>query len=284
MAIKKIKNRIKVVKVLVENYFLKLFGYTYKGKRNQPIVFILSTGRCGSTSIKNVFNQHSKFIAFHEVIPDLIQLSTQLAENANREKEIYSKLDAIFSERIWEGKRGEIIVHSDHRLWNLVPYLSRYFKHAFFIHLIRNPSDSVKSYIQRDWHLPTSTETTINQFDKYRLYGDKVHAMPVEAWEHLNQTERCLWYWNYVNTAIAKDLNSLDINTWGVVKLETFIDDMNQVIKTKFQLEADFFFKDEITNRSKKEIKSDAILAGIEKTIQERNEDLFLNYYPNYKQ
>src|SRR5690554_4905388 len=114
MAIKQIKKHIKTIKTNIENYFLRLFGYTYKGKRNKPIIFVLSTGRCGSTSIKKVFNQHKKFIAFHEDIAPLIELSTQLAEHPEREKDIYSELDSLFANRIWEGKPGQVIVHSDH--------------------------------------------------------------------------------------------------------------------------------------------------------------------------
>ncbi|MDW5290754.1 sulfotransferase [Formosa sp. PL04] len=282
MDLKKIIKRLKKTKVQMANYLLRLFGYTYKGKRDKPIIFILSTGRCGSTSIKNIFNQHSRFMAFHEEITPLIELSTRLAENAHQEKEIYSKLDFIFAERIWEAKNDQIIVHSDHRLWNLVPYLSKYFKNAFFIHLIRNPSDSVKSYIQRDWHLPTSKESSITIFDKYRLCGFKVHDVDYTVWSKMNQTEKCLWYWSYVNTNINNDLKMLDENKWGVVKLETFVDDMNKVIKPQCNLDPHFYFKNEITNRSSKELKSDELIRNIEKTIQLQKEDLFLTYYPNY--
>src|SRR5690554_1558489 len=281
MAINKLKHRVKVIRETVRYKLLKFFGYTYKGKRNRPIVFILSTGKCGSTSIKKVFNQHDKFLAFHEDITPLIELSTQLAEYPQQEKEIYYKLDAIFANRIWEGKSGQIIVHSDHRLWNLVPYLSKYFKHAFFIHLIRNPFDSVKSYIQRDWHLPTTIETVSNKFDKHRLQGYRVHDMPEEAWNELNQTEKCLWYWNYVNTSIYKSLSALDKKRWDVIKLEDFIEDMNRVVKPQFQLETQFFFENEITNRSKKELESNEVLDKIASTIHRHSEDLFLRYYPN---
>lgn len=281
MALKKIKKNIKVFKTRLAYFFLKLFGCTYKGKRNKPIVFVLSTGRCGSTSIKKVFNQHAKFLAFHEDIAPLIELSTQLAENPQQKHEIYSKLDDIFENRIWEGERGQIIVHSDHRLWNLVPYLSNYFKNAFFIHLIRNPFDSVKSYIQRDWHLSSDIEITSNKFDEHRLKGDRVHDMSTEAWNKLNQTEKCLWYWNYVNTSIYKSLNSLGKKRWGVIKLEDFVEDMNRVVKPQFQLGSQFFFVNEITNRSTKELESNELLDKIASTIDRHRKDLFLTYYPN---
>jgi hypothetical protein len=280
MAIKKVRHKVKLIKNSVNNKLLKLIGYTYKGKKNKPIIFILSTGRCGSTSIKKMFNQHGKFIAFHEDIVQLIELSTQLAEHIEQEKEVYLKLDNIFSKRIWEGKEGQVIVHSDHRLWNLVPYLSNYFKNAFFIHLIRNPSDSVKSYLQRDWHLPKLTDLSKNKFDAYRLQGNRVNDMSDEAWGKLNQTEKCLWYWNFVNTSIYNSLKPLDKECWDVIKLEDFVEDMNRVVKIKFQLDAGFFFENEITNQSKK-IESNELLDSIKFIIGVQNEHLFLTYYPN---
>src|SRR5690606_12899752 len=122
MAIKKeLKKSIKVYKEKIRVETLKLFGYTYKKKRHQPIIFILSTGRCGSTSIKQIFNQHPKFLAFHEDIEPLIQWSTELAEHPEKKLLIYKNLDTLFANRLWEAQKGQIIVHSDHRLWNLVP-------------------------------------------------------------------------------------------------------------------------------------------------------------------
>src|SRR5690606_22339100 len=126
LAMKKLKQLFKTCKRKAKI----LLGHTYKGQRNKPIIFILSTGRCGSTSIKDIFNQHPKFLAFHEVIEPLIYLSTQLAEQPERQKEIFNTLDTLFANRLWEAKKGQIIAHSDHRLWNLVPYLSNYFPNA----------------------------------------------------------------------------------------------------------------------------------------------------------
>ncbi|SKB60099.1 hypothetical protein SAMN05660776_2011 [Salegentibacter holothuriorum] len=57
------------------------FGFKYKNARNRKIIFVVSTDRCGSTSITKMINQHSGFLAYHEDFPELIELSTKLAEN-----------------------------------------------------------------------------------------------------------------------------------------------------------------------------------------------------------
>lgn len=273
-------------KQLLKTYKRKVkivLGHTYKGHRNKPIIFILSTGRCGSTSIKDIFNQHPKFLAFHEVMEPLIYLSTQLAEQPKRQKEIYGELDNLFANRLWEAKKGQIIVHSDHRLWNLVPYLSNYFPKAYFIHLIRNPYDSVKSFLQRDWYIDIEKTGKRILFDKYRLYGHKVKDVSSDVWNNFDQTEKCLWYWNYVNQHIYNQLLALSSSNHSYIKLETLESDINQLIILKFGVEQTFKFEAVLKNQSKKELNDERIENLIRIKIKEQSHQLFLDYYPEFK-
>ena len=90
----------KTIKKTIKLKIKKIQGNTYHGQRKKKIVFVLSTGRCGSTSIVKMFNQHPKFLAFHEDIPELIKLSTKLAEEPESKEEIYKQLDIIFRNKI----------------------------------------------------------------------------------------------------------------------------------------------------------------------------------------
>lgn len=268
----KLKHKVKI-----------LLGHTYKGRRKRPIVFILSTGRCGSTSIKEMFNQHPRFLAFHEDIEPLIQLSTELAEYPERQNYIFHTLDELFKTKIWEAKPDQIIVHSDHRLWNLVPYLSNYFPNAYFIHLIRNPFDSVKSFLQRDWYVNNDIQKRQSLFDKYRLYGDKVKDVSKEEWNAFDQIDKCLWYWNYVNLEINSQLEKLHDSRHSYITLEEFEKTFNKVIKPRFNINPLFNFQSVVKNISKKELDDAAVEQLIMSKIKKKASTLFLNYYPHLK-
>ena len=249
----------------------KLLGRTYCAKRKKPFVFVLSTGRCGSTSIVKMFNQHPKFSAFHEDIPELIKLSTQLAERPESRKEIYKELDKIFRNKIWKGSSNKIHVHSDHRLWNLVEFLSDYFPNTIFIHLMRNPSDSLKSFVPRNWYPDNLDEhDEMNIFEKYRLRGDRLGIFTNEEWRNLSNPEKCSWYWNFVNVSIADQLQKLDAKKHPclAVKLENITEIMNTQVKELFELKKDFFFKNIISNRTKDENAITAIPPEFEKAIE----------------
>lgn len=225
----------------------------YKSKRNREIIFILSTGRCGSTSITKMFNQVEKYIAFHEDMPQLIELSTELAHNPDRKNKIYKKLSALFDKRMYEGRKGQIVVHSDHRLWNLVEFLNDYFPNATYIHLMRNPLESVQSFLPRNWYSKNVAEEEKNIFEIHRIQGDKVGDMSSFEWNQLTRLEKCLWYWDYVNFTINHQLKNIPEKRKAIIKLETIEDDVKHFIE-KTNVLGKQELKNVIINKSKKEL------------------------------
>jgi len=196
-----------------------------------------------------MFNQHAGFTAFHEVISELIKLSTKLAENPNSKEMVYAELRTIFRKRKWDGKKGQVVVHSDHRMWNLVEFLSDYFPNSSFIHLMRNPYDSVQSYLPRGWYSETNVKEE-SDYGKYRLQGDKIGVMSSGDWKNYSLIEKCTWYWNYVNAYIEIQLKDVKEERVEVIKLENMQDGMNEIIKRKFDIEPDFIFSNIVSNRS----------------------------------
>lgn len=244
---------LKKIKKVLEHRYYKLIGRTYYGKRNKKIVFVLSSGRCGSKSIVKMFNQHPKFIAFHEEIPELIKLSTDLAEKPESKKIVYKQLDTIFRNKIWYGNSDSIHVHSDHRMWNLVEFLSGYFPNAIFIHLLRNPYDSIKSMVPRNWYTQDFDEgDNSNIFEKYRLRGNRLGLFSDKEWQSFSNPEKCAWYWNFVNVSIANQLKELDTQKHPslTVNLEYLTVLMNSRIREIFGLRDSFFFKNIVSNQT----------------------------------
>ncbi len=263
---------IKELKKYVKLELYKLLGKTYYGQRKKQIVFVLSTGRCGSTSIVKMFNQHPKFSAFHEDIPELIKLSTKLTEEPDSKEEIYKQLDFIFKNKLWFGSSDKIHVHSDHRLWNLVEFLSGYFPNSIFIHLIRNPYDSLKSFVPRNWY-PNDFDfyETNNLYEKYRIRGNRLGVFSDKEWQGMTNPEKCAWYWNFVNKNIAAQIEKLNSKKHPsfIIQLEFLTLLMNTYIRELFGLEDNFFFKNVVSNATKSEKRISELSPDFERAIQE---------------
>lgn len=260
-------------------------GKTYKGKRKKKIIFILNAGRCGSTSIVRMLNQNSRFLAFHEDIPEFIRMSTELAENPWKKEHVVSEIKKIFKDKLWEANNDQIIVHSDHRMWNMVEILNDYFPNAYFIHLIRNPYDSVKSIVPREWY---SKEDHGNAFSKYRLKGYKVNDVEKKEWQSWSDIDKSLWYWNFVNKNISKQLNSLPQNQKMVIRLEEIFETLNDKFKITFDLEENFIFKPVIANTTEENNKEENLPNDFDSKFLETyfklKEQMFLQEFPFFEE
>ena len=194
---------------ILSNLDLKKYRLTYHQNKERPIIFVLSTGRAGSSSIVHTLNQHPDCKAFHEDISQLIRLSTQLAYTNDKDK-IYSELKIIFENKIWQAQE-EVIVHSDQRLWNFIPFLSKYFPNSKFVHLIRNPKDSIVSMASRNWYAEDEYFSyNSGQWAKYRLQADKIGEYDTKTWTKMSKLAKCTWYWFYINEQIERELSKLD--------------------------------------------------------------------------
>jgi hypothetical protein len=277
MGLNRFENKIK--RVLL--YVVRTFSSTYKKNRNKKIVFILSTGRCGSTSITDMFNQNAEFKAFHEDISHLVALSTDLAHKELSDKEIESKFKGILRNKLWDAGSNQVIVHSDHRLWNFVGFLADYFPNSYFIHLIRNPFDSVNSFMPRNWY---SDEEIDSIYEKYRLKGNYSGEFSNEEWNALSRLEKCTWYWNYVNENINKQLGHIDNSRHTLIKLEEGIShQMNKIIKLKFNLDRAFLFSEKIANTRKDNALNKYDSFVIEDALNKVGNYTYLKYYLRFK-
>ena len=195
---------------LLDSKFVGLFEATYYDNRKEKIIFVLSTGRSGSKTIVDVLGQNLEIISFHESIRQLIRISTNVAEKPDNKEKILKELQSIFQYKKWEAKKGEVILHSDQRLWNLVPFLSSYFPNSKFIHLKRNPVDCITSMFVRDWYRK-GEYPTYNNIDhaNYRIQGDKVGFFSVDEWREKSPLQKCSWYWKYTNISIEKELKKI---------------------------------------------------------------------------
>ncbi|MEH1008498.1 sulfotransferase [Winogradskyella sp. ECml5-4] len=252
---------------------IESFLPSYNQNRLKPIVFVLGTGRSGTVSITKIFNQHPNCKAFHEDVYQLIRLSTHLEYNKNKDV-IYKELKAILNTKIWNAAESQVIVHSDQRLWNFIPFLSNYFPNSKFIHLVREPKSCIKSMVLRNWYQDNEYPNySIWDWAKYRLRGDLVNAFSVEEWAKMSNVKKCAWYYYHINTRIANDLNKLNSSRRLSIKLEDLNDDFDKVLEflnlKKMDLE---IFKSNIIRKKDrlraKEMNINSLISEIDEAIK----------------
>ncbi len=207
-----------------QSSFLK----TYSEQRELPIVFVLGTGRSGSKSIVNILNQHPECAAYHEDISQLIRLSTEIAYNQS-DNRFFEELKLILETKTWNCSNDQLLIHSDQRLWNLIPFLSNYFPNAKFIHLIREPLSCIKSMVFRRWY--KDMEHYRHDWDKYRLRGDLVGEFSSSDWQNLTYIQKCTWYYYYINTNINRMLNDIPKSQTYTLKLEQLDSEISNVLE-----------------------------------------------------
>lgn len=217
-------------KLLGEEQYSNFFP-SYKDNKQKPIAFVLGTGRSGSLSITNILNQHPNCKAFHENVRQLIRISTNLAQNKNVDK-MNDELEALFETKVWCATNDQLIVHSDQRLWNLVPFLSTYFPNSKFIHLEREAVACIKSMVLRDWYQQDEYPNYAkHDWAKYRLRGDlMVDGMTENEWSKMTNVEKCTWYYFHINDSISNVFKELPESRKLSLRLDTLDQDLGKTL------------------------------------------------------
>jgi tetratricopeptide (TPR) repeat protein/lauroyl/myristoyl acyltransferase len=125
-------------------------------------VFVLSTGRCGSTTFVAACSHIENFTSGHE-----------------------TRRSLLFAERL---AYPDDHIESDNRLcWLLGRLDETYGDNAFYVHLVRDREATAASYNRR-WHLPVGI---VSAYSRAIVMGNARHGLDV-----------CLDYWDTVNANI----------------------------------------------------------------------------------
>ena len=167
-----------------------------------PPVFILSTGRSGSTSIAHAVNASEEYLGKHESIKALT-LGGYLADHL---PEVYQAYKESFSNRLLLAaaiSAPKILVESDQRLYNQIPLLTSLFPLAKFIHLKRNFDSWEMSASRKGWYEPNDFH---HIWERFRPHP----SGELQRWKNLSRREKRRWYFNTVNDTITDQLRYLD--------------------------------------------------------------------------
>lgn len=226
-------------------------GRTYSKNRKKPIVFIFGTGRSGSQAIIKTLNQHSKIIGFHEQLRPLIRLSTELAANPEDPK-ILKEIRKVFDYQLYPGQNKEVVIHSDQRFWNLLPFLKEYFPNAKFILLVREPLACIKSFVSRNIFQDNEyPDFNTHLWAKYRLSGPITGEISEDIWSKMTPVERAAWYWCYINAYVKIEFETLLSETdYLIMETEEIGDNLSEIQQFLGVPEENIELK--VTNKRKK--------------------------------
>ena len=168
---------------------------------SDKICFVLSTGRCGTKLLTNMFESHQDVLAFHEPIPELIYFNKFAYENHQTEHVTLLKMIDIAR---YEYIRKAFLlekhyVETNNGITFFAHQLAQLYPNAKFIHLIRHPLAFVRSGYSRGWYTG-------------KIGYDESKILPVSDnnnWHQLSQVGKIAWLWNGTNSFIhefKKDL------------------------------------------------------------------------------
>lgn len=169
---------------------------------NQPYVFVLSTGRCGTRLITNILSASPRLRVEHNPKPELEYVSSVIhRDNVCREAlkigVLAARFDLFFLDTLL---RGKIYVETNNRISFFAPALAELLPNSKFIHLVRNPADFVRSGMRRGYY----TQDVV----QYQRLDGSCHF----TWNAFSRMEKVAWEWNEINLKIEDFKTDVDAN------------------------------------------------------------------------
>ena len=160
--------------------------------RTTNCLFILSTGRTGSSTLIRLLNLSPEVTALHEPKPNLVRQYRRAYSDVMTRPDRYR--------RLFERARRSLIsrvcsnggVYAEATLLKFfAPVIADMLPNAKFLHLHRHPGEVVRSGMRRRWYLD-------NPVDRYRLVpapADPAYG----SWAQWDSFQKVCWLWHVEN-------------------------------------------------------------------------------------
>jgi len=204
--------------------------------KSKAPVFIVSTGRAGSTMLAHVLAQHPELTVLHEPLPHLNAEALARWRNSHPEDKIRQRLREKRASLIEQvGWNETVYVESSNYCSHLIEDLRELFE-GRFIHLYRDGRDFVRSALDRAWWYPESIwdipHVTFPPAEWLRQWARRKFLIDIGfSWidtkldppEHLaSRAEKVAWMWVEVNRVIMEHTAKLPSTDVMSVRLESF--------------------------------------------------------------
>ncbi len=160
-------------------------------------VFVLSTGRCGTTLLTEILHRTPGVLCEHSPNPELVAVERDVhARGLDDFDEFRAAISTARFELIADAHlRGRRYIETNCRITFFAPHLAALFPRAKFIHLIRHPGSFVRSAVRRGFYRG-------NYFDIGRIRPCSGDA--ADQWNSMSDYERTAWLWNETNQYIER--------------------------------------------------------------------------------
>lgn len=185
--------------------------------------FILSSGRCGSSTVATGLNRSPDCLCLHEPAPRLVRDIVDCAHGQGDARELV-KLLRITRQPV---KDGKVYGESSLIFGLVVPVLREAFPEARYIWLVRDGRDVAASCHAWGHYRPVEESLRLGmphkavEWARHRLRADLCGEMGPAEWEGLTRFEKCCWWWSKVNRLIESELARLPPERHLLVRLET---------------------------------------------------------------
>jgi Sulfotransferase domain len=190
---------------------------TLKDVRQPTHVFVVGTGRSGTTTLSELLSSFPGCMVEHERTPKLLD-----EVNAFLEGELSREAMVDLLRRTRPPAAGyRLTGESNTQLSFVLPPLAEAFPSARVIWLIRDGRDVVASMVARGIYHPRELEARggAKQWARTRLQADRVGDLSSDAWAKLDPFGRCCWLWSFTQRVIGRDLARLNL-PWMRLRLE----------------------------------------------------------------
>lgn len=160
--------------------------------RHAECLYLLSSGRTGTTALAKVLNCHPRFQAYHELAP--------LGAMTYRDILLsYSDSPARFRQYFVKHRAGVIgAVHRSGRIFAetnnfqfYAPIISDILPKSKFVFVHRHPAEYVRSGMRRGWYVN-------HPWDSFRLHPSSDDPAS-QLWPTWSQFEKICWFWDKMN-------------------------------------------------------------------------------------
>jgi Sulfotransferase family len=154
-----------------------------------PVVFVLSTGRCGTKFLSFLLGHSPSIRAYHEASPTLQYFPNFAFHNQEKQEILRKMVDAGRMELILEALISDkIYLECNQCLTFFGPAIRDLFLGSKFVHVVRHPGDFVRSGLRKGWH----SNDSIWESGRVRMRDE-------EKWQSLDQIQRLSWLWAATN-------------------------------------------------------------------------------------
>jgi hypothetical protein len=185
-------------------FLLRTLTPTFKTHRKkferiaQKNIFILSTGRAGTTFLAEYFNNLDNVYALHEPKPSRILRMWSMAYFDKKASPDFLRT-ALYNKRIklYSDAKDKIYIESNPYLVGFPEVLDQVFENPIIIHIVRDPRDFVRSSMNH------GNDTGIKLlFNKYVPYWYPNIEKDLGLSEELEMRFKAAGYWKIVNESL----------------------------------------------------------------------------------